>query len=248
MLTSIELYRRLRLALFPPVCLLCGAAGDKRRDLCAGCRSDLAANTIACCRCAEPLPLLHRSVYYDLICGRCQRQPPAFTATRAPLLYQPPLDRLIHDLKFNNQLTVGPLLAAVLGDYIVTVEEQRPKGLIPVPLHPRRLRQRGYNQALEIARPLGQRLGITVLAGAVQRVSYGTPQSDLDTFDERRRNVKNAFAVTATALPSHLAIIDDVVTTGSTVNALAHALRRAGVARVEVWACARTPKISETVL
>jgi len=117
----------------------------------------------------------------------------------------------------------------------------RPDAIVPVPLHPSRLRRRGYDQALELAKPIARELGIPLLANALQRVRATAPQSELDA-GARQRNLRRAFAVKDGAeLPAHVALIDDVMTTGATLNAAAKVLRRAGVARVDAWVCARVP-------
>ena len=113
-----------------------------------------------------------------------------------------------------------------------------PELIIPVPLHKSRLKERGFNQALELARPLGQRFGIPVDIQAIRRTRATAPQSGLDK-KERRRNIRGAFELKGKPLARHIAIIDDVVTTGNTVNELARILRRGGATRVEVWAIAR---------
>ena len=113
-----------------------------------------------------------------------------------------------------------------------------PELLLPVPLHPKRLRERGFNQALEIARPLGRRFQIPVEARACRRIRATRPQSEL-ALAERRGNLRGAFAVRGALTARHLAIVDDVVTTGATVSALARVLLRQGVQRVDVWAVAR---------
>ena len=118
-------------------------------------------------------------------------------------------------------------------------EAPRPAALVPVPLHHRRLRQRGYDQALELARPLARALDLPLLAGHLQRHRATVPQSELDAA-ARRRNVRGAFGVAdGTALPRHVALVDDVMTTGATLAEAARALRRAGVSRVDLWVAAR---------
>ena len=117
----------------------------------------------------------------------------------------------------------------------------RPDALIAIPLHRARLRQRGYDQALELAKPLARALRLPLLPDRLVRDRDTAPQSRLDAV-QRRRNLRRAFAVdTTSALPAHVALIDDVMTTGATLHAAAHALQRAGVARVDAWVCARVP-------
>ncbi|MCL6713039.1 ComF family protein [Pseudomonas sp. R2.Fl] len=219
-------------ALLPPRCLVCREHGGNGLDLCPICFDSLPWNRTACDRCALPLSTPGR-------CGQCLRQPPPLDATRAVFLYAAPLDRLLPRLKFHRDLAAGRLLAELMAGSLDP--EPRPDVLVPVPLHRDRLRQRGYDQGLELARPLARRLELPLLPDALRRVRNTAPQSELDAHG-RRRNLRGAFQAAATAtLPDHVALIDDVMTTGQTLHAAAAALRRAGVARVDAWVCARVP-------
>lgn len=214
-------------------CLLCGDSGANGVDLCAECATELPRNTQRCQRCALPLPISAPA------CGRCQRKAPAWDAAWAPFRYAWPLDRLETRFKFNRDLAAGRVLAAMWR------HEPRPLDLpqliIPVPLHRRRLRERGYNQALELARPLARALGIPCRHDLLQRVRYTDAQTGLDAI-ERRRNLRDAFAVHESAtLPAHIALLDDVFTTGATLTECTRLLKRAGVRRIDVWALARAP-------
>jgi ComF family protein len=155
----------------------------------------------------------------------------------AALRYQAPVDRLVLDLKYHRKLdrsrVLGELLAARLGDLDV-----RPNAILPVPLHRTRLRERGYNQSLEIARVVAARLRLPLLSNAAVRVRATTAQAALP-LARRARNVRNAFAASADLKGLHVAIVDDVMTSGHTVGALAKALRRAGATSVSVWVVAR---------
>lgn len=221
--------------LFPPLCLLCGAPGDGGIDLCAGCRRELPYNRSACPRCAEPRPPQAGAA---TPCGRCQRRPPPFAAALAPLLYHEPLAPLLWQLKYRDRLLVAPLLASLLAD-AVDVAAPLPDALVAVPLHPRRQRRRGYNQSERIAAPLARRLRLPLLRDAVRRTRYGPAQAELG-LGERAAGVRGAFAAPRALMLRHVAVVDDVMTTGSTVAEVAHALRAAGVGRVDVWVCART--------
>lgn len=219
-------------ALLPSRCLVCRERGGNSRDLCPICFDSLPWNRTACDRCALPLPTPGQ-------CGQCQRRAPPLEATRAAFLYAAPLDRLLPRLKFHRDLAAGRLLAELMAASLAA--QARPDALVPVPLHRARLRQRGYDQALELARPLARRLELPLLAGALRRIRDTAPQSELDVH-RRRRNLRGAFlAVDAAKLPGHVALVDDVMTTGQTLHAAAAALRRAGVARVDAWVCARVP-------
>ncbi len=217
--------------LYPPTCLLCDAAGAAGRDLCAGCYAELPWNRTACAVCGAPLPAAG-------VCGPCLRKPPPFEATFALLRYQRPVDWLLQGFKFNRRLAPGRLCGELLATALAERDEPLPQLLIPVPLHPSRLRERGYNQALELARPLARHLAIPIDHSLVRRVRATATQSLLPG-DERRRNVRGAFELVRPLPARHVAIIDDVVATGSTVGELARVLRRGGAERIEVWAVAR---------
>lgn len=221
----------LQLAL-PPRCLLCGASGQPQLDLCRGCARDLPRNHCVCARCALPLPQPAAT------CGACQRRPPPWAIAWAPFRYAWPLNLLETRFKFSASLACGRTLAAAW--IAAGPPPLRPGCIIPVPLHARRLRERGYNQALELARPLARAWRLPLRADALRRVRATPAQSALDAA-ARRRNLRGAFAATAADLPAHVALLDDVMTTGATLAACARTLRRAGVRRVDVWALARTP-------
>ena len=223
--------------LYPPVCVLCGGHGEAARDLCRGCAADLPPNRNPCPRCAEPLPPGAPS---GSLCGSCLRSPPAFDACRAPYLYAPPADWLIGRLKFQACLAHARVLTSLLADHLAAAGGQLPDLLVPMPLHPARLRERGFNQAIELARPLGRHLGVPVALDLARRVRGGQPQSSLEK-SRRHANVRGAFALKAPLAAGRVAIVDDVLTTGASAGELARTLKRAGAERVEVWVVARTP-------
>lgn len=195
-------------------------------------------------------------------CGRCLRRPPPLDATVAALAYRFPIDRLLPRFKFHGDLAAGRLLAglmaeawadrftagpAVAGTHAAAfahgrraVPAARVEVLVPVPLHPARLRQRGYDQALELARPLSRALRLPLCADGLRRVRATQAQTTLDAAD-RRRNVRGAFLARAGPWPASVALLDDVMTTGATLAECARALRQAGVAHVEAWVLARAP-------
>jgi ComF family protein len=230
--------------LWPARCLVCGDSGGDAIDLCESCALGLPWNRSACPRCAIPLPAVPGST--PQACGTCLQYPAALWGRSAPLeeihaacVYAAPVDRLLLRFKFHRDLATGGLLAQLMAQAMATVP--RPDALVPVPLHYARLRQRGYDQALELARPLARALGLPLLTGALRRIRATAAQSQLDA-SQRRRNLKDAFAVPAgTALPAHVVLVDDVMTTGATLHAAALTLRRAGVQRVDAWVCARVP-------
>lgn len=222
---------RLGRSLWPARCLLCNAGGAAGHDLCVACAASLPWARLACPRCALPLSSTARA------CGACLRKAPLLDAAHAAFAYRPPLDRLLPRLKFHGDLAAGRLLAGAMA--VAFADVARPQALLPVPLARARLRQRGYDQALELARPLARSLGLALLPDGLLRVRDTQAQSRLDAVG-RRRNVRGAFAVNRlVALPPHVALVDDVMTTGATLQAAALALRRAGVLRVDAWVCAR---------
>lgn len=224
--------RRAGRILLAPRCLVCGQAGAQGRDLCAACTAALPWNRAACPHCALPTP-------HGQACGPCLRSPPPVATTLAPFVYGFALDRLVPRFKFHQDLAAGRLLAELMAQALATAA--RPEAIIPVPLHATRLRTRGYDQALELARPVGRMLEVPVLAGVLQRQRATAAQSELDAA-ARRRNLRGAFAIRAGApVPGHVVLLDDVMTTGATVHAAARVLLRAGAKRVDAWVCARTP-------
>ncbi|MBN8760999.1 MAG: ComF family protein [Thiobacillus sp.] len=212
----------------PPACLLCG--GPAHAALCTGCRDDLPWHREpACPVCAHPSP-------GGRVCGACLKHPPAYDRTRAALVYAFPLDRLIPQLKYHGRLAVAPALADCLAAHLGAAPP--PDCLVPMPLHPGRLRERGFNQAGEIARGLAQRLDLRLATEMCRRVRDTPPQMRL-AHDQRRRNVRDAFACDASVRGLHIAVVDDVMTTGSSLDALARSLKRAGAREVSCWVAAR---------
>ena len=225
--------RRLVRLLLPPRCLLCGESGANDRDLCRDCAEALPWNRHACSRCALPLP------QSEPVCGECLRRPPPLVHAHAACVYGFPFDRLVPRFKFHHDLAAGRLMAELLCESLAGVP--RPQAIIPIPLHASRLRTRGYDQALELAKPVARELGIPLVADALLRVRPTAPQSELDA-EARQRNLRHAFAARlGVALPAHVALVDDVMTTGATLNAAARTLLRAGAIRVDAWVCARVP-------
>ena len=220
--------------LLPPRCLLCGAEGRGACDLCAACELALPRNDACCARCALPLA---RSV---ALCGACLRQAPLWDEARVPLRYADPLDTLVLRLKFGGDLAAGRLLSQCMAAALGGAE--LPDAIVPVPLSRRRLAQRGYNQALELARLVARGLRVPLAPGCLRRARDTAPQAELDAA-ARRANLRGAFVAPApSALRGlHLALFDDVVTTGATAGECARVLRAAGATRVSLWAIARAP-------
>jgi ComF family protein len=192
-------------------------------------------NEAACARCALPLPRPEPA------CGACLKRPPPFSASLAPLRYAAPVDRLLPRLKFHAGLAEGRLLAALTLERVPTAWREGCDLILPMPLHPRRLGRRGFNQSLELARPLARAWGLPIEVDALHRVRDTPAQSELDA-EQRRRNVRGAFEARAESVAGHhVLLFDDVVTTGATVAEAATTLLRAGARTIRVLAVARVP-------
>jgi ComF family protein len=211
--------------LFGGSCFLC--RGAARELLCGACDADLPRLAQPLCpRCALESPR-------GELCGRCLSQAPAYDATQAALAYEFPADALVQALKFRGELALAPLLAALLAE---RVRAQGVDMVVPVPLSAERLRRRGYNQAVEIARHVpGGRLELALC----ERTRDAPPQTELP-YDARQRNVRGAFRCTRSLDGATVAVVDDVMTTGATLDEIARTLKGAGAQRVVNWVVART--------
>lgn len=224
--------------IWPATCIACGLTADEDsgRDLCLPCHAALPWNSSACKGCALPLPVDEGGSR----CGSCQATTSPLEQVTASFAYAAPLDRLLPMFKFHQSMAAGRLLSGLMAETLKGAASANPgASLVPIPLHRRRLRQRGYDQALELARPLAKRLAMPLRADVLIRPKTTNAQSRLDK-SARRGNLSGAFKVhPRCSVPPHVILIDDVMTTGATLEAAAVALRRAGVARVDAWVCAR---------
>ncbi len=212
-------------------CLLCGGMAAPGKTICLPCKSELPHLNHACPTCAQPMPASHA-------CPRCLRHPPPFQHCRAIFHYRGAIRHQIHRLKYHNDLAAAGLLGNLMADTLGGRRPEMPECLIPVPLHPTRLRQRGYNQAVEMGRPISRRLDLPMDLSRVHRIRPTESQQKLSAA-ARRKNVRGAFQVLAKPPYGHIALLDDVMTTGATTAELAHCLSKAGVRRIELWVCAR---------
>ncbi|MGE0370480.1 MAG: ComF family protein [Gammaproteobacteria bacterium] len=215
-------------------CALC-SQGCSDLGLCPGCLADLPYQGAACTRCAIPLST-------DGICGHCLEASPPYEEAVAIFDYRDPAGAMIRRLKFDGHLAYARTLGIIMAIEIERRRIRLPQVILPVPLHPRRLAGRGFNQAVELARPLAARFGIPLDRSSCLRTRATAEQTGLKA-EERRRNVRQAFSVSSALSGADVVLIDDVMTTGSTLEALALALRRAGAKRVAVWVCARAAAI-----
>lgn len=222
---------RISFRVLPGCCLLCGQRSYRPRDICHRCEQDLPWLKSACARCGGPVPVR------AAVCGNCVKRPPVQDRTRAPFRYAWPLDAIIQRFKFNDDQAAGRMLGELFAQDLLA-KNPLAECVLPVPLHPRRLRERGFNQSVMLAASVASALGLPVRDDIVERVRETAPQTGM-TAIARRRNVRGAFALRDGAVPAHVAILDDVVTTGSTTAEIARLLRRAGARTVEVWALAR---------
>ena len=208
-------------------CLLCAgrALGE---PVCSACRADLAwLPDTRCPRCALPTP-------HGEVCGACLRRPPAFSATVAVLRYGHPADILIQHLKYGGELALAGWFAGLLAERV----HELPELILPMPLHSARLRERGFNQAAEIGRAVGKRLGVAVCLDACRRVRDTPSQAGL-SLKERRKNIRGAFSCHADLRGRRVALLDDVMTSGASLDELAGTVLRAGAAEAWVWVLAR---------
>jgi ComF family protein len=222
-------YRPFRLlrGLLEQDCILCAAPSGEAM-FCAGCAADMPPLGEACPRCAGPAPA-------GALCGRCLANPPSFDATVAVWRYGFPVDRLVLALKYSGRLALARAFGAALA---ARVAGRAVDAVVPMPLAAPRLRSRGFNQAMEIARALARATGTTLASDRVVRVRDTPPQGDLPP-DARAANVRGAFACSGAVAGHALAVVDDVMTTGASLEELAGTLKRAGAARVECWVVAR---------
>ncbi|MRV73132.1 ComF family protein [Duganella sp. FT92W] len=234
--------------LLPGQCALCGSLAGGR-VVCAACHQHYIegwqlARLPRCGKCANPLPAGAGAG----LCGYCLRTPPAFDTTVAAAAYALPLDRLVLQLKFGGRLALARLFGEALADACnVAGDLVRPDVLCPVPLGPRRLAQRGYNQALEMARPLARRIQVPLQVRMAIRVKETEALSRSATPAERRAHIAGAFAALRRDCIEgrHIGLVDDVMTSGATMNELAALLKRYGAARVTCLVFARTPPHDE---
>lgn len=222
----LELYRKV----FPIPCLLCGLPAHQY-SLCQACIAELPLVGPACTRCAIP-------VKNAQICGRCLQSPPYQDLSFSLYRYEGSIRRCITAFKYKKQLHLSALFARQMANQISS-RESLPECIVPIPLHPKRIRQRGYNQAAEVAKTLAFALNIDYRPELLHRVRLTRSQSDLP-FKERQKNMRNAFVCGEQNLPRHIAILDDVMTSGYTAAEAAKVFKGQGVEIIEVWTIART--------
>lgn len=245
-----EFVQKLLVNLFPSRCLFCQqtvntsiideSVMSKHVEVCADCYQALPHNRHYCVRCALPLA---DEIENQVLCGRCIQKSPAFDYAYSPFRYEDEIIGLVHQLKFSEKISyarsIGEMLLTRLEQDLLP-EQGRPDCLLPVSLHESRLRQRGFNQSIEISRVLAKKLEIPIEYKAVVRQRSTVAQTGLNA-KQRQKNIKGAFNVVRPLNYQHVLIIDDVMTTGATVNELAKVLKKNKVERVGVLSIARAP-------
>lgn len=220
---------------FPHRCLLCELNGEKL--ICNNCFETLPQFKSSCKQCG----LMSDSGNDKTICGQCIANSPPFENTFSLFEYAAPISSLIWQLKFHGNLSIAQLFAHYWIDFIPQfyAANSLPDLIVPVPLHHARLKERGFNQALEITKPIGKYFHIPVDTRSCIRIKHTQPQSSLIA-SKRKNNLKNAFGLSYPVTVKHIAILDDVMTTGNTVTEVAHLFKKVGVEKIDIWCCART--------
>lgn len=232
----IQLSSRLMCVILPPTCILCGNLTRRSRNICLPCELDLPMLSHHCLQCAQFL----RVTTENIRCGFCLKTPPAFDYTHALFPYVPPITQLIVKLKFQAKLNHARALSELLIERIPVWyrEKTLPDVIVPVPLHVKRMRERGFNQALELARPAAKAFGIPLDINGVVRSKYTSAQSGL-LAEERKKNIAHAFTAQGDYRGLTVAMVDDVITTGHTIRSIATVIKKQGAARIDVWCIAR---------
>lgn len=222
--------------LFPYQCILCNDKANRELDLCIECEKSLPWLKNVCFYCASPLGITTQSA-----CGACLKKPLPFYKLCVLFSYTEIIKKLVIGLKFQQRLIYAHILGTLLAEKISFQyqTEKLPDVIIPVPLHRSRQYERGFNQAIELARPISKRLNIPIEYKRCKRLVNTAAQSKLPA-NQRANNVKNAFVAHQDLAYKHIALLDDVMTTGHTLIEMSRALYYVGVKRIDVWCCART--------
>lgn len=228
----LKIRQKLSQLLNPALCLSCGLSIESSAFLCADCQASLERVPNPCTHCALPNPA------DGSVCPACRHQPPRWQSVTAPLVFRGGARKLIHDLKFNEQIHIAN---ALVTHFYALFPADKIEVLIPVPLHKSRLLERGFNQSEEIANCLSQWLDIPVDRSSLHRIKATAAQSGLSPH-KRRKNILKAFEFNPPTNYQSVAIVDDVITTGSTMSEITKVLKRSGISHVEVWSLTRALK------
>ncbi len=231
-----ELAQKLLSKLFPSRCILCQQTVNHSFEVCPDCYQALPHNDVCCVRCALPLA---EDINNAVLCGRCIQKTPVFDYAHSLFRYEDEVIGLVHQLKFGEKISYARSIGEMLLTRLLATGE-KPDCLLPVSLHKSRLRQRGFNQSIEISRVLAKKLDIPIEHAAVVRQRSTVAQTGLNA-KQRQKNIRGAFSVVRKLNYRHVLIVDDVMTTGATVNELAKVLKKNKVERVGVLSIARAP-------
>lgn len=226
--------------IFPYTCIICSQHSTLQKDICLDCLNLLPKFPSGCEICARHIPHSPH-LLSGITCGKCISNPPHFDRTLALFSYVHPIDKFIINLKFNHQLIYAKLFGELFVKHLKSYYKNTsfPELVIPIPLHQKRLKQRGFNQVFELAKSIKKHLNIKIDTNSCIKIKNTPPQS-LITFDERKVNIKNSFKIKYSIQAKHVAILDDVMTTGHTVNELSKTLKKSGMQKIDVWCIART--------
>ena len=219
--------------LVPKHCIQCSRVLLADSCCCEDCYPDLPFQSHVCCRCGQAL-----NAQLDY-CGRCLTKPPAFDVCFCPFQYKPPISDQIQRFKYSQRPEMAYNLAKLLAKEIFSNRLAMPELLIPVPVHISRLRQRGYNQSLLLTRHLSKLLQIPYSNSHIEK-HHRTPAQVSQPLKQRKTNVRGCFLLKQPFTAQHVAIIDDVFTTGSTTEEMTKILKKNGVNYVQIWAIAHT--------
>jgi len=241
------MFHKLYKTILTDVCCLCDTQGISGLDLCHECHKSLPHNHFCCSRCAVPVLFATPDDECIRLCGRCLSASGDIDEAIIPYLYRPPVDFMIKRLKFSEENKFSRLLGDLLSDaieshYTDKSRQDFPDVVLPVPVHRQRLLERGFNQAEQIARTVTDRFGLRADTTSIARSVLKLPQSSLSAA-QREANIRRAFEVRQpdNIRGKHVAIVDDVYTTGATARSVSRRLKSAGARRISMWAVARTP-------
>jgi ComF family protein len=223
--------------LMPLTCVMCGDYTQNTYNICTACAYNLPSLPHHCVQCAQFLP----ETLSATLCGTCLSHPPAYAATYALFPYEYPIISMIRKIKFQHQLCFAQALGELFAQKAQTTwyaHKPLPDLLIPIPLHLKRLSERGFNQALEIARPISKKLQLAIDYKGIVRSKATLAQSGLSAA-KRAHNIANAFKVRRDYTGLKIALLDDVITTGHTITECSRMLKKHGAASIEIWCCAR---------
>ena len=231
------MFKKIEQWFFPYICCLCEQYSKNYQDLCQACKDLLPWVSDRCYRCGSRL---REDSITSYVCRWCEDRTFYYDRLMCAFDYLPPIIQLISGFKYGNNLVYGRILGKLLAEACKNGYQNTslPQAIIPVPLHIKRLRKRGFNQSFELAKPVSECLNLPIRYKACQRHKNTLPQAGLNAY-QRQQNLKQAFLMLENVSYEHIAIVDDIVTTGSTVNALSKCLKEAGIEKIDIWCISR---------